>query len=324
VVLRPSKRRKAGSFLAGLWAGCMAAAGVAVLGQSAVGLLVAVPGAPLALYWLAVAMPRSCALTLDRTGFTVRHAWITRHWDWDQARGFGVRHIEYNAPGYSIDLVSFATPDPREQPGDALQELAIRGITRTTTLPDGYGEDPQRLAEAMSQCRKRLVDRHRPHDDAGVAADMARSAAVNAAGLTVITIVMTAGSLFLALAAGDTFDHVVGWIGVVLFGVGGTVALGLRLKRGGGGSPRAKEVDADVEIATTATSSGESKETVARVLDAHYAFLERQPRDRPIDVGIERTRIAAEAGLDEETVGRVLDAHDDFLAGAGLMEASDG
>lgn len=78
----------------------------------------------------------------------------------------------------------------------------------------------------------------------------------------------------------------------------------------------------NVEIDTTAAASGVSKEIVARVLDAHYAYLERQPRDRPIDGDTERSRVAAETSIDEETVGRVFDAHDEFLVGAGIMESS--
>jgi hypothetical protein len=165
LVLRPSKRRKLGSLVLGLLAGFMAAAGIATLGESAVGLIVVIPAAPLAVYWLAVAAPLSGKLTLTRDGFEARHAWITRRWDWDRVRGFGVRHIDYTG-GSSIDLVSFATPDPREQPGDMLQQLAIRGVTRSTTLPDRFGDDPVALAEAMSQCRQRFSDRHVPDDAA--------------------------------------------------------------------------------------------------------------------------------------------------------------
>lgn len=219
--------------------------------------------------------------------------------------------------------MSFATPDPREQPGDMLQGLGIRGITRTTTLPDRFGERPQALAEAMSQCRQRFSDRVVPDDLAGIDADVTRSAAANAVVLVALTLVMTVASLFLAIS-GDGADRVIGWIGVAFFGVGGAIGISIRLvrRRGRMPPPEPKEVDADVEIDTTAAASGVPKEIVARVLDAHYAYLERQPRDRPIDGDAERSRVAAETSIDEETVGRVFPAHDEFLVGAGIMESS--
>jgi hypothetical protein len=43
----------------------------------------------LCLYSRAVALPRSGALILTRRGFEGRHAWITRHWNWDKVIGFG-------------------------------------------------------------------------------------------------------------------------------------------------------------------------------------------------------------------------------------------
>ena len=97
VVLRPSKRRKLGSLLLGLWAAFMAAAGAIAIAETLAGLLFLIPALPLSLYWLAVAMPRSGALTLTRRGFEVRHAWITRRWDWDRVTAYGVRHISTRA-----------------------------------------------------------------------------------------------------------------------------------------------------------------------------------------------------------------------------------
>ena len=158
VVLRPSKRRKLGSLVLALWAAFLVAAGVGTLDEGLFSVVLLVLALPACLYWLVVAMPRSGALTLTRQGFEVRHAWITRHWDWDRITGFTVRHIHYPRAG-GIELVGFATRDARDRPGDPLQKLAIRGLTRTTTLPDRFGKRPHELAETMSRCRLRFSDR---------------------------------------------------------------------------------------------------------------------------------------------------------------------
>jgi hypothetical protein len=153
VVLRPSRRRRLGVTLLGLLAALLAAAGaVQTLQGSAWGLALLVPGAPLALYWLAAATPRSTWLAIDRDGFEARQSFVGHRWSWNSVSGFGVRTIDYRGGG-SITLVSFTSRDRGERPADWLQELAIRGLIRTTTLPDPYGEQARELAAGMEACR---------------------------------------------------------------------------------------------------------------------------------------------------------------------------
>jgi hypothetical protein len=140
---------------------------------------------------------------------------------------------------------------------------------------------------------------------------------MNAVTLVAITIVMTAGSLLLAFM-GEGDHRALGWIGVVFFGVG-CVGIAIRGVRERDERRAAALVDADVEIASAAASSGTSNDVAGRVVEAHYAYLERHPRDRILDVRVERAWIARESGLDEDTVRRVLEAHDEFLIASGLM-----
>jgi hypothetical protein len=323
VVMRPSKRRKLGSLLLGLWAVFMAAAGAIAITQTLAGLIFLIPAAPFALYWLAVALPRSGALTLTRRGFEVRHAWITRRWDWDRVTGFGVRQIIYPRGG-GIDLVTFSTDDPRDRPGDFLQQLAVRGLTRTSTLPDRFGKDPEDLAGVMSQCRVRFSDGAGPEDAAAIATDVQRSTVMNAVVLVAVWAVMTSGSLFMAMEAQGA-ERVVGWIGVVFFGVGGVVAAVLRRVRGDRAEPAAAsgdqpiEIDANEEVTYTAATSGVSAEIVNRVLEAHYDYLERHPRGRVVEDAAEYEWIADRTGVDLATVRRLMSAHDDFLRQAGVL-----
>jgi hypothetical protein len=323
VVLRPSKRRKLGSLLLGLWAAFFAAASAVALGETLAAVAFLIPSVPLCLYWLAVAMPRSGALILTRRGFDVRHVWITRHWDWDRVAGFGVRYIHYPRGG-GIELVSFASRDPRDRPGDTLQQIAIRGLTRTTTLPDRFGKRPQELAEVMSQCRLRFSDRAAPEDEAAIAADIERSGTVNAVVTVLLIVLMTVLSLFMALEAEGT-DRWIGWIGVVLFGVGGVVAAVLRRVRGPRAEPATAsgaapiEIDAREEVTFTAATSGTAAEVVNRVLEAHYEYLDDHPRDRVLEEAEEQAWIAARTGVDVATVRRVMSAHDDFLRRAGVI-----
>jgi hypothetical protein len=144
---------------------------------------------------------------------------------------------------------------------------------------------------------------------------MTRCGVVNAGTLVEITVAMTAGGLFLALV-GEADERVLGWLGVAFVGVGGAAAIAIRRRR------RRKAptvVDADVEIATTAAASGLPREVAERVVEAHYAYLERHSRDRILDVRVEHSWIARQSGLDADTVRRVLDAHDDYLIASGLM-----
>ena len=321
VVLRPSKRRKVFNLVLGLWAAFMAVAGgVAVAGGGVPGLIILIPALPLALYWLVAALPRSSSLTLTRRGFQARHLFIRRSWDWDDALGFGVRCIVYPRGG-GITLVSFMARGGREPQGDLLQGLAIRGLTRTTTLPDAYGSPAEDLAAAMERCRARFADGAAQGASQEMSADIARSGAINSAALALVTAVMTAGSALLAFAGEDTASRVFGWVGLALFGVGGAVALVLRTRqRRVEQSARDDpvEVDATVEIARTASGSHLPEATVERVLDAHYAYLEKAPRDRPVDEREEGAWIASHTGLPERTVLAVLAAHLDFLRDAGI------
>jgi transposase len=113
----------------------------------------------------------------------------------------------------------------------------------------------------------------------------------------------------------------IAFLGVAFLGVGGAAVLALRWTR----RPRARWrrgatlTVAGAEIASTAATSGLSEHVAGRVLEAHYAYLERHPRDRVPDVRVERAWIARESGLDQDTVRRVLEAHDEFLMASGRM-----
>jgi len=321
VVLRPSKRRKVFSLVLGLGTAFMAVAGgAAVAGGSVAGLIALVPALPLALYWLVAALPRSSSLTLTRRGFQARHLFIRRSWDWDDALGFGARLILYPRGG-DITLVSFMARGGREPQGDLLQGLAIRGLTRTTTLPDAYGSSAEDLAAAMERCRERFADGAAHDVTPQLSADIARSGAINSAALALLMAVMTAGGALLALAGEGTAERVLGWVGLALLAAGGAGALVLRARRQPGersSHDDPLEVDATIEIARTASASGVAAATVERVLDAHYAYLDKAPRDCPVDEREEGTWIASHTELPERTVLAVLAAHLDFLRDAGI------
>ncbi len=141
------------------------------------GLIILLPALPLALYWLVAAVPRSSSLTLARSGFQVRHLFVRRSWDWDDVLGFGARSILYPRGG-GITLVGFMARGGQEPQGDLLQGLGIRGLTRTTTLPDAYGSSAEDLAAAMERCRARFADGAAPGAGPKLPADVARSAAI--------------------------------------------------------------------------------------------------------------------------------------------------
>ena len=65
-------------------------------------------------------------------------------------------------------------------------------------------------------------------------------------------------------------------------------------------------------------TAADVREAVERVLDAHYAYLDKAPRDRPVDEREEGAWIASHTGLPEPTVLAVLAAHLDFLRDAGI------
>lgn len=321
MALRPSKRRKLLSAALGALAAFMATAGAAGLAEDPVpALIILVPASALGLYWLAGALPRSSSLTLTPSEFHVRHLFVRRSWDWDDTLGFGILDIVYPRGG-GITLVTFETRDPRERKQDFLQGLAIRGLTRTTTLPDAYGRDPRQLAAVMEACRARFSDGMIAERTPALAADMARSSTVNMAGLALLTIVMTAGSLLLALGGDDTFARVMGWLGVGLFGIGGAATVlvpSLRRRAARSTDSEHPVVAARMEIAYTARKSGLPEATVELVLDAHYAYLEQAPRDRTIEEEVEVAWITSRTDVDADAARAILAAQLDFLRDAGL------
>jgi hypothetical protein len=146
-------------------------------------------------------------------------------------RSFRARRILY-PQGNGISLVAFSTPDPREAPSDFLQGLAVRGITRTTTLPDAYGVPPDRLAAVLQACRRRFAGGASAAAAPGADEDLARSRALNGATMVVLTVLLAAGSLWMALggAGAGAAERAIGWAGVLLFGVGGIAAAVVRAR----------------------------------------------------------------------------------------------
>ena len=144
---------------------------------------------------------------------------------------------------------------------------------------------------------------------------MTRCGVITTFAVVDITVAMTAGGLLLALA-GDADERVLGWLGVAFLAVGGAAAIAIRRRQGRKAPIMA---GADVEIATTAAATGLPREVATRVVEAHYAYLERDPLGRILDVRVERSWIARQSGLDADTVRRVLEAHEDYLIASGLM-----
>jgi hypothetical protein len=231
--------------------------------------------------------------------------------------GFGVRFIDYPRGGH-IELVSFAARDPSERQGDWLQGLAIRGVTRTTTLPDRFGVEPRELAQAMADCRARFSDRALPPGASAIEADVSRSFALNLAATVAAIVVLTALSLFLVIE-GDAAERVLGWIGVALFGFAAPAGFLLRSRRDAPGAEAPIEIDARVEIPTTAHAAGVTEAVAGQVVEARYEYIQRHAAHQVIEAEAERAWVAEHTGVDPDAVEAVLDAHDDFLVRAGVM-----
>jgi len=328
IVLRPSKRRKLGSVMLALWAALFVAIGILALGDGRpAGLVFVLPSVPFFLYWLVAALPGSSSLNMSRDGFVVRHCFVRRGWTWREAAGFRTRRIDYPRLG-GITLVSFSTADPREQPGDFLQELAVRGLTRTTTLPDPYGVAPADLARAMEACRRRFGDEETRADGSDAAADLTRSRVLNAAALAVVVGLLAAAGAYMGVAADEPWRGVspavlraLGWVTVAGAAAAVIAMVARRWRHRGtpGGQRSTPVIDAHDEIVRTAIGSGLPESTVNEVVEGRYAFLERASRAEPIDPAAELDWVARHTGVDRTTVQRALAAHDDYLRSAGLM-----
>ena len=320
LVLRPSWRRKLFNLVLGLVAGLVFVGALgAVLGVNVVvGLIVLVPSLFFTGYWLLGAMPRSSSLVLTRTGFTARHLFIGRSWDWDDVVAFGLREIVYPRAG-AITLVSFTVRGGHERSEDLLQELGVRGITRTTTLPDAYGSRSEDLAAAMERCRERFVDGVATPHDPRLATDVRRSHLLNAGALLVLGLVLTAGAVLVVREPEDTFSQVLGWVGIVLFGACAVMGL-VQLLRPRRTDVAPREIDAELEIAHVASATGTDRETVQLVLERHYAYLADLPSDQVVVESEVSAWIASRTGVSTETVAAILSAQLDFLREAGLVE----
>lgn len=100
--------------------------------------------------------------------------------------------------------MGFRPRDPGEPVADLLFALGIRGITRTTTLPDAYGVEPDALAATLEACRSRFTEPGATlaPPAAGASADLARSGWLNTV-VQVATYVLIAVLGAALLLAGD-------------------------------------------------------------------------------------------------------------------------